>query len=102
MTRTPTSLSTHIRILAAALTIGLFGAASTPALSDDGFMAIYMDNQKAASPTTAFWNFQNTSGTVPTLAPALAEDGFMAIHMDNQKINSAVARFWRTVLTASK
>ena len=95
----PTNLTTRIRILAAVATIGLFGAASTPALSEDGFMAIYMDNQKANSDLAAYWN---TPATVPTLVPALAVDGFMAIHMDNQKIGSAVSRYWHTVLTASK
>ena len=90
----PTNLTTRIRILAAVATIGLFGAASAPALSEDGFMAIYMDNQKANSDVAAYWNVQKAPGTVPTLVPALAVDGFMAIHMDNQKIGSAVSRYW--------
>lgn len=98
----PTNFTTPIRILAAVATIGLFGATSAPALSDDGFMAIYMNNQKANSDVAAYWDVRKAPGIVPTLVPALTVDGFMAIHMDNQKIGSAVSRYWHTVLTASK
>jgi hypothetical protein len=93
---------TRIRVLATAATIGLFGAASAPAFSGDGFMAIHMDNQNANSAVAAYWDIQNTSGTVQSFVPAASEDGFMAIHMDNQKINSAVTRYWSTISTASR
>jgi AhpD family alkylhydroperoxidase len=90
MKTTPTNPSAPIRILAIVATIGLFGAASAPALSDDGFMAIHRDNQKAGSAVANYW--QGPFGTAST--PAFTQDGFMAIHMDNQKIGSAVATYW--------
>ena len=46
---------TRIRVLATAATIGLFGAASAPAFSGDGFMAIHMDNQKINSAVSRYW-----------------------------------------------
>jgi len=97
-----TNLTTRIRLLAAVSTIGLFGAAAAPALSEDGFMAIYMDNQKADSDVAAYWGGEKAPRPALTLAPAPAQDGFMAIHMDNQKIGSAVSLYWHGVLTASE
>jgi hypothetical protein len=88
-----TSTLTRIRVLAALATIGLFAAGSAPASSQDSFMAIHLDNQKANSAVSTYW--QGLYGAAS--APAFSVDGFMAIHMDNQKINSAVSRYWRTM-----
>ncbi len=56
-----TTTLTCARVLAAAAMIGLFGAASAPAFSDDGFMAIHMDNQKTNAAVATYWA---TFGTV--------------------------------------
>lgn len=97
-----TNLTTRIRLLTAVSTIGLFGATAAPALSEDGFMAIYMDNQKTGSDVAAYWGGEKAPRPVLTLVPAPAPDGFMAIHMDNQKIGSAVSLYWHSLLIASK
>jgi hypothetical protein len=44
---------TRVRILAVVATIALFGAASAPAFSEDGFVAIHMENQKIGSAVAA-------------------------------------------------
>jgi hypothetical protein len=58
MKTTPTNPSAAIRILAIVATMGLFGAASVPALADDGFINIHMDNQKIGSAVWAYWQSQ--------------------------------------------
>src|SRR3954469_20925526 len=82
MKTTLTNLCVPIRILSTVAAIGVFGAASSPALSDDRFMAIHMDNQKASSAVANYWR----GAFVAASAPAFSQDGFMAIHMENQKI----------------
>ena|SRR5947207_2714834 len=74
MTITPTC----IRVLATAATIGLFGAASAPAFSDDS-LAIHMDNQKVNSALSTYWNIQKHLSVVPKFFQLFPESGLPAI-----------------------
>lgn len=90
-----TTALTRIRILIAAATIGLFGAASAPAFSDDPFMQIHMDNQKTNSAVAAYWLSQSTLAqahaavglkSVPALCgPATEVLGTLGARMPNPK-----------------
>jgi len=82
-----TTALSRIRILTAAAAVGLFGAASAPAFADDGFVKIYMSNQKIGSEVSAYWLSQLPQSTTTM-------DAFAAIHAENQKIGSAVWAHW--------
>lgn len=87
------TLSRTCTLVAAAA--GLIAALSAPALSDDGFMAIHMDNQKIGSAVSEYWHARAIVSSAPV------PDGFMAIHMANQKDGSAVSIYWNTLVFAA-
>ena len=78
-----------IRLIRTTAIAGML-VATSPAMSEDGFMAIHMQNQQIGAAVFAYWH-EVALAAAPTL------DGFASIHLDNQKIGSAVTSYWQSL-----
>jgi AhpD family alkylhydroperoxidase len=75
-----------IRKSTALAALALVGLTSVPAFSEDGFMAIHMDNQKAASAASTYWNIQKHFGVVPKFFQLFPEARLPAMWSEYRKV----------------